>query len=69
MATWRTCDNNQKNLCKIACGCVGKIQLTQRNDRQRVAFGSIRALGVSEKVKYCQPLNKTMCHAGAHVMQ
>jgi len=47
---------------------VGKIQLTQRNDRQRAAFGSIRALGVSEKVKYYQPLNKTMCHAGAHDM-
>jgi len=53
----------------MACGCVGKIQLTERNDRQRAAFGSKMAFAVSEKVKYCQPVNKTMCHAGAHVMQ
>jgi hypothetical protein len=67
--TRRTCDNNQMDLFKRVYGCVDKIQLTQRNDRQRAALGSIRAMGDSEKVKYCQPLNKTMCLAGAHDMQ
>ena len=57
------------DLCKIACERVGKIQLIQRNDRQRAAFGFIRALGVSEKVKYCQPLNKIMCNGEAQDMQ